>query len=108
MQALSPYAIAVVYIEVLPNVSARIAWEARLSAEYGRTVVMLDAYDNAVRTYTDPPFWGMTYLAGANGSLVHARARARLHVRVCVCVCMCACAGVCVCVCVFVCACVCV
>ena len=72
-QALAPYAIAVTYIEVLPNATARGAWEARMSADYGRDVVLSDANGSAVQqAHVDGPCWGVSYAAGpgSNGTLV--------------------------------------
>ena len=75
-QALAPFAITIVYVEILANVTAREAWEARLSTEYGHAVVLMDAYGTAPRSSSSPPFWGVSYTAagGSNGSLVRRAA----------------------------------
>ncbi len=80
VQAFAPYAIAIVYIEILPNSTSRAAWEALMSEEYGRPVAMRNAYGSAQRSYSDPPFWGMSYTAGSNGSLVRSRLRTCMFV----------------------------
>ena len=51
-----------------------------MSEEYGRPVAMLNAYGSAQRSYSDPPFWGMSYTAGSNGSLVRSRLRTCMFV----------------------------
>lgn len=72
-QVLQPYALVLLYVEILPTAAARAAWEARLTTEYGRHVFMRDAYSEARPADSTPPlFWG--YAAGSNGSLVRARA----------------------------------
>jgi hypothetical protein len=73
-QALAGYYVSMGIIEVLPNASARAAWEAQLSLEYGRPVAMRGAYDNTRPPDSAAPYWGITYTAGSNGSLVRALA----------------------------------
>ena len=82
-QSLAPYFISVAVIDILPNATSRAAWEERISLEYGRSVVMRGAYDNARPSDNAAPFWGITYTAGSNGSLV--RRACTLHVCCCCC-----------------------
>jgi hypothetical protein len=69
-----PYAIVLSYVEILPTAGSRAAWEARLTAEYGRPVVMRDAYSETRPLDRAVPFWGASYVAGANNTLVCGRA----------------------------------